>query len=444
MNAGERNCCPETELLLCCSGSAMDPAAAQRIRELASRDINWDLLLQEATAHGIILFLYRNLTTSCPQGVPPATLDQMRSLVHGIIWRNLFLAEELVKLVELLQNQGIRVIPFKGPALASLAYGNITLRQFADLDILVPEKEVLRARDLLVTDGFNAEENLISSQVAAALISHREHHFTLTKAKGDQLVELHWRIIQKCASFPLEFGELWQRIVPVTVVDSVFQTLSVEDTLLLLCVHGTRHAWPALSMISDLDGLIRRHPNLNWDWITRQSQRLGCECIVSLGLYLANHFYATPLPQTRMGRCQQDPALAALVREVEQHLFQEKDHASRLDPQAARENQGGGQNENWVFYLKARERMADRIRVCLGLERIPNGLSHKDFPVWARGIFYLALAVTPNESDREWIRLPATLAFLYFLVRPLRLALKTARNVGIRLQSSFLKDNVTA
>jgi hypothetical protein len=56
--------------------------------------------------------------------------------------------------VHLLESYEIPAIAYKGPTLAVSAYGNLSLRQFGDLDILVQDRAYERARQLLIKQGF--------------------------------------------------------------------------------------------------------------------------------------------------------------------------------------------------------------------------------------------------------------------------------------------------
>jgi hypothetical protein len=90
--------------------------------------------------------LYQSLNTTCPEAVPKANLAQLRNYFHANAQRNLFLTQELLKLLTLFKTNGISAIPYKGPVLAVAVYGNLALRQFGDLDILVHKRDVLRAK----------------------------------------------------------------------------------------------------------------------------------------------------------------------------------------------------------------------------------------------------------------------------------------------------------
>ncbi|MEK7856765.1 MAG: nucleotidyltransferase family protein, partial [Acidobacteriota bacterium] len=47
-----------------------------------------------------------------------------------------------------------QILPFKGPLLALQAYGDISMRRFGDLDVLVKPKHFKAAVDLLSANGF--------------------------------------------------------------------------------------------------------------------------------------------------------------------------------------------------------------------------------------------------------------------------------------------------
>src|SRR2546430_3203484 len=74
--------------------------------------------------------------------------------------RNLLMLWELLEILDLFTEQGIRALPYKGPVLAAIEYGNLAARTFCDLDILVRKEDATRARDLLVARGYVREHHL--------------------------------------------------------------------------------------------------------------------------------------------------------------------------------------------------------------------------------------------------------------------------------------------
>ena len=64
------------------------------------------------------------------------------------------MTNRLLDILKLFEKSHVLAVPYKGPVLASGLYQNLSLREFADLDIVVQEKDVVPAADLLESSGF--------------------------------------------------------------------------------------------------------------------------------------------------------------------------------------------------------------------------------------------------------------------------------------------------
>ena len=119
-----------------------------------------------------------------------------------------------------------------------------------------------------------------------------------------------------------------------------------------------------------------------------QASRLGSRRRVLLGLYLASDLLGAELPQEVWRRVQAESAVQSLAERVRERLFGELEGASR-------------DMENFLFSLQSKERLPAQVRDSLRFAR------HR---------------MTPNEKDRALLPLPKPLSFLYYLIRPIRLA----------------------
>src|SRR6202035_517955 len=116
--------------------------------------IDWRRVTFAAGSHGVLPLVYRQLKSA--DGVAPDALPPMRSEFYGNALNNLHLARELARLAGVLSRQSIEVIVFKGPVLALQAWGDVALRQFNDLDLLVHPAEAARAVEGLLAAGYGA------------------------------------------------------------------------------------------------------------------------------------------------------------------------------------------------------------------------------------------------------------------------------------------------
>ena len=413
---------PESAILLTCGGVTLTPEGADRVRSLVHQAPAWDRLLALAQAHGTFPLLFRHLHTTCADLVPRTIQDELRSRFHALAWRNLILEKELVELLGRLQSQGISVVPFKGPVLAAVAYGNLALRAFSDFDILVREADVLKAKDFLLAAGYCLEPDMSDAEAAALLQVGQEHHFTLIRSESPVPVELHWRLIQRCYAFPLDEEGLWQRLESVTLGGVKVPSFAAEDLMLLLCAHGAKHAWSRLCLLSDLDGLVRTRPQLNWHAILAQAGALNSRRLLAVGLLLTQELLGTPLPGEVAAWIRHDPLAYQLAQEVSDGM--------RREPEALAAAELA---DRGAFFIRARERLADRIAIGVRLHRIPAGVDRTALPLAARIYVSLARALRPKDRDRDVVRLPGAISGLYYLIRPVRLLGKYTGEVGKRM-----------
>jgi hypothetical protein len=339
----------------------------------------------------------------------------MRLRFHALAWRNLVLTKELVLITRLLETNGFPTVAYKGPVLATSAYGEISRRQFSDLDILIDKRHILNAKDLLLSEGYRLEHNLSHSEAADWLRSDREHHFLMVRAESQFPIELHWSILQRCFAFPIESDQLFQRRAPVLLEGTTVFGPGPEDMLLILCAHSAKHGWVQLRMIADVDALIRSAPGLDWALIIDQSRALHAGRILALGLVLAHDLLQTPMPEKALRLARSDPAATSLAKKALGQLTHHLPQPLGTEPVSG-------------LYLKARERLSDRIRVCLRLGRIPRDVDRATLPLRARWLIRLAFMLTPRHWDRHSLVLSKPLSFLA-QVRPIRLLAKYVRSL---------------
>lgn len=145
---------PEAQLLLNCARTHIDPATAKQIQNLLQKDLDWHYLLRHAYRHGVIPLLYWSLQKTYPEAVPQNILRQLQFYFQIKADRNLFLTKELLLILDLFATHNISAIPFKGAVFAASVYGNLALREFCDLDILVYKQDFLKAKELLIRQGY--------------------------------------------------------------------------------------------------------------------------------------------------------------------------------------------------------------------------------------------------------------------------------------------------
>ena len=327
-------------------------------------------------------------STSSARALRPSAHQNAVSELHSerrwIARRNLHLTGELLSLLDLFSAHGIPAVPFKGPVLAAVLLGDVALREFIDLDILVRQRDVGPAKDLLLSRGYRPELLVEAGHEAALLASG--YHYPLRRDDG-LTVELHWALGPREFPYPLDVDDVWTRLQPVALGGRTVHTLGAEDLLLFLCAHGAKHCWWRRQWVADVAELIGREGGLDWDTVVGRARARGAERMLLLGLWLAYDLFDAPAPEPLVARARGDASVRALADDVRGRLF--ATNPAPLKPWHAH-----------LFHLRVRERWRDRLRYC----------------TW--------VALTPTLGDWAWLRLPDALYPLYYVVRPIRLAVK--------------------
>ncbi len=349
---------PETELLVCCARASKDNRSAERITSLLEEQIDWGCLLALAYRHGLSQLLYWHLSPDFSAQVPSEVIEQLRDNFHATARRNLFLTGELLKLLDIFKVNGVRAIPYKGSVLAATVYGNLALRDFADLDILVPLADVAQAKTLMEGLGYKAEFELTRAQEAAYLRYHCEHLFKHTT--DNTLVEIQWGVAPKFFSLQLDYEGLWARLEPVSVAGRQVLTLSPDDLLLVLAIHGGKHLWTSLEWVCGVAETIRAYAaRIDWRQVIGHAESIGASRLLFMGLALARDLLGAGLPPEVAMRIDASAKVTRLAAEARERL---------LSPDYRR----AGEAETALFHLRSRERVADRLRYCFRLTMTPT------------------------------------------------------------------------
>jgi len=369
----------EAQLLLCCARTVLDDEARRRATSLLSEELDWGYFLRLVTKHRVVPLVHRCLKDAGFDGVPAGTVSILTQQHDHIARRNLFLTGRLVELLRLLATENVRAIAYKGPAIAAVAYANINLRQFWDLDVLVHPRDYRRARHLLVSrGGYRLRENW-------------GWECSLIDATGIVFVDLHRYIAADVWPGGLWFHRLWNRRAQAASAGGI-PTLSAEDMLVVLTIQLRKDAKELrLSKVCDIAELLRVRPTLDWNAVTAAARRLGCQRALSLAVTVAQELLGAPVDATIAGFAD-NARIRLLVEYVCRRLFAD----DRTMASLPMSHEG--------FQFRVRERWRDRLYSWYSRPGVRKFVRH----------------FRPSAKDRSMIALPARLSFLYYLVRPIR------------------------
>jgi hypothetical protein len=369
-------------LVLACARVAPQPREREAICALARGPMDWDAALRLGMRHGLAPLMHRHLCGAdlpVPKRVAAALWARAESAAH----RGRRMVAELAAIAAALQGEGLRFAPFKGPLLARSVHGDEALRESGDLDILVAAQDLRAAKAVLERLGYATQTALDPGREELWLRSGGLYELPMVDERRGFLVELQWRANPDVAVPSLD-TQWWETAATAPFEGVAVRVLAPGEQMLALLVHGTKHLWASLDWLVDIAELARGGA-VPWDEVVRLAREHHAARRAALGLYLARELLDAPLPRSVL-----DFVAAAGIGAIARPLIPALVAAEHRPPTI-----GGALRAQ----LALRDSKGQQARWLLGLAR-------------------------PTPGDWQWCRLPPRLFFLYWPLRPLRLAAK--------------------
>jgi Uncharacterised nucleotidyltransferase len=396
----------EHELLLCVARTRDAETHAERARALVHTGVDWASTLMLALDHGVMPLLYRNFFILGPQAAPDRFVRDLRALYLANTYRNLSLTAELGRVLALFEVDGLPVVAYGGPVLAALAYGDTALRQTSNLEVLVGRADLGRAADILRGAGYVPRVPMTPAQ--ARRHERRTGMLTFTLADPEVVLNVHWRFGPDGVSGGPEPRGALENRRRAPFGGRTVPSLDPDDMLFVLVLEGTRARWGKLATICDVAELLQSRPGWEWPGLVGRAGTEGLLRRFLLGVSLAAELLAVPVPREVLSRAARDPDVSALRRWAAASLFSE-----------------AGVRPSYLAVLGFETRSLDARR--------------------ARVAYCWRRTLVPTPSDWRWLHLPDVLYLVYYLVRPLRLAVEgVIRPLLRRLRLAFRRSRRTA
>jgi len=312
--------------------------------------LDWSDVIDTALAHGVAGLLARALLAlpeeHRPAGLSPDLAAALAVYLDVAASQSRSAVAALHDVLERLESAGIAALPFKGPALAALAYPTPADRESVDLDLLIRPDDAEAAIAVLAGLGYAPQyPNLPPARRRAY---YRYNGQDLLMAADRVPLEPHWHFVPHTLAVDLDTAPLWQRACTVMLEGRAVRTLAAGDALLVACLNGGKEEWRCLRWIADVAFLLAPQCGVDPATELARARQAGLRRVLLIGVALARDVLGVPL----------DPAwITALAADRT---------AARLARQAAALLWTAGPAES-VFRLSAfrwhmRERLGDRLR----------------------------------------------------------------------------------
>lgn len=269
-------------LRLVCALCAADRVAARALVEQRMTTLDWQSLAVIAREFRLAGLLHRAVSTHLADLACPAAVETLRQLYDDNRAQSATMTAELRHVLDRLTAEGIPALPYKGPVFGAQLHGDPALRVFADLDVLVRERDVDHTTRVMLAEGYAVADRL-----------GWEMSFKRGPHEG---IDLHWSVAEDMHQFPRTPEDMWARRITVDLAGKPVPALCAEDALLALCFNGMSEDWQRFDRIADVAAVVRGNPDIDWPALLGLCRQRGCERIVLLGLHLARALFLVTLP----------------------------------------------------------------------------------------------------------------------------------------------------
>lgn len=274
----------EEELLLCCARVNLDYEKEVKINTILSNKINWRYLLRKADQNKLKPLLYFHLRNKSGHVIPRDVMVDLEGYFIRNIKKNLFLWAELKKVLNKFEEHGIEVFSYKGPILSFIAFDNLALRDFNDLDIIVDSKNVPKIRKIL--SYLNYEPELKISNAIESKFVHYQKEYKFVNKRKKISIDLHLRFSELFLPNSTDWNFFNGKILKdIEINKTRIKIIPPEYMLLIICLHNYSHHWNSISLLVDLAEFIKCH-KIKWQRIKEIAQNSGIQKIVLINFYL--------------------------------------------------------------------------------------------------------------------------------------------------------------
>jgi hypothetical protein len=200
------------------------------------------------------------------------------------------------------------------------------------------------------------------------------------------VIDLHWKL-EPPYMMPIDFATLLQNTQEISLCGQRIRKMKPELELIYLCVHAAKHQWHEIRWLADIEQIIQKHQDLDWNSVFDLAKSVGAGRKVDMGLALCRSAFSNELqklPERKRREIEQCPLLKKMVFLTQDEWSWQRPRKDTL-------------RYSWWYSIS----LADRPRQSLAI------LTHELF--------------CPNVPTYERCPLPASLYRLYHIVHPVLL-----------------------
>jgi hypothetical protein len=297
------------------------------------------------------------MTSGC---VPSAFRERIDESYRSNLYNQIRYADEFFRIRELLGNEGITIVPFKGFWLASEAYGNIADRESLDVDVFVNEADLAGIKDVMLRAGYVEEHTYRRLTIEEIKKGFQEYNFDREEGGVNVFhIEFHWGICPPEYGMGIRLGDLSDKVTRGTFQGRELDVFTPSAQLLLSVLHhGGKDRFVLLKQVNDIAMFMRNCRETEWDRLQGEMRRYHAESLLYTALHLAWVITGTGVPPEV-----KDMVFSGRIRRLAGNRL-------RLMSKAPRSYHTAWFNvNNWIFRLRTRNGLRTSVALTVATAR---------------------------------------------------------------------------
>ena len=294
-----------------------------------------------------------------------------------------------------LERAGIDALLFKGPALSVQLYGSPFAREYSDLDVLadLQRRELGRLISVLGPLGYRLQVPVDVDGPGGALLRRQRHdQFKMVHRSTGVILEVHCQDLGSFQKlYTASMPELLERSDDIYWNGERIGTFGVPDHAFCVIAHGAKHAWASLQWLVDAGAILAGKWDVDWTALLQRFTELGLDRALFSSLQLITSVFDLPNPIPRCAVGASDRTVSRCLAGYARSKLQSDSHGFRN------------------VYARI-------THLAIYLPRLKRGPAYT--------LASLLRLFVPTASDLEMVRLPGSVGFLYWLLRPVLVVLR--------------------
>ena len=243
----------EIRLVLTACKLNLSEKEIEYIYDTVSKGIDYSKFIYYCVHNRVVSLVWRNLKKT---GVTKKLEGNVKRALEGIcdyIYnRNILLYHEIEKINVAFEKNDLKAILLKGAILAPLVYGDISLREFGDVDYLVKFEDIKKVEEILADIGYiqgkyDSKQKKIIPASRFEIIQKKKYTHELVEflkidtANSDlvHMVDINHAIFWKGRNnqYSFDTNKIFENANKIKILNSYAYNMEPELQLIQLCAH---------------------------------------------------------------------------------------------------------------------------------------------------------------------------------------------------------------